>query len=105
MPRGLAKVLTRIRALAAQDKIRFTLKALRELAALGLDARDARETLAALKTADFVKRFVSAATGERLYLFKPRLAETAIYLKLVLRDECVVVSFHEDENGNDEESA
>ena len=58
MPRGLAKVLTRIRARAAQEKVRFTLKALRELAALGLDARDARETLEALRTADFVKRLV-----------------------------------------------
>lgn len=105
MPRGLAKVLTRIRALAAQDKVRFTLKALRELAALGLDARDARETLEALRAADFVKRQVSAATGERMYVFKPRVGETTIYLKLILREECVVVSFHEDENGNDEESA
>ena len=105
MPRGLVKVLTRVRALAAKERVRFTLKALRELAALGLDARDARETLGALRTADFVKRLVSAATGEWMYVYKPRVGETSIYLKLILRDGCLVVSFHEDENGNDEESA
>ena len=74
MPRGLARILTRIRALAARDKVRFTLKALRELATLGLDARDARETLEALRTAEFVKRLVSAVTGEGMYVFKPRWA-------------------------------
>jgi hypothetical protein len=40
-----------------------------------------------------------------MYVFKPRVDEATIYLKLILREECVVVSFHEDENGNDEESA
>jgi hypothetical protein len=105
MPRGLAKVLTRIRALAAREKVRFTLKALRELAALGLDVRDARETLEALRAVDFAERLVSAVTGERMYVFKPRVGETAVYIKLILRDDCIVVSFHEDENGNEEESA
>ena len=28
-----------------------------------------------------------------------------IYLKLILRDACVVVSFHEDKDGDDEENA
>jgi hypothetical protein len=37
------KALTRIRALAAEEKIRLTLMTLRELAAMGLDARDERE--------------------------------------------------------------
>lgn len=32
-----------------------------------------------------------------LYLFKPQLAGTVLYVKLVLRNGCVVVSFHEDE--------
>ena len=35
---------------------------------------------------------------ELMYVFKPSVAETLIYLKLVLRAECVVVSFHEDED-------
>ena len=41
MPRDLNRVLRRIRALTDERKVRFTLKALRELAALGLDATDA----------------------------------------------------------------
>ena len=56
MPPALADVLRRVRALAADQKVRFTLKAVRELAALGL-----------------------------------------------LRRGCVVVSFHENEGGDDEE--
>ena len=105
MPRGLAKILRRVRALAAEQKVRFTLKALRELAALGLDAMDACETLEGLKTADFVKRLVSDATDEWMYVFKAHVGGISIYLKLILRDGCVVVSFHEDEDGHDEESA
>lgn len=104
MPRGLARTLRSVRALAAEQKIQFTLKALRELAALGLDAMDACETLEGLNTADFVKRMVSDATGEWMYVFKPHVGDTSIYLKLILRNGCVVVSFHEDEDGNDEES-
>jgi hypothetical protein len=93
------------KSLAAQGKVRFTLKVLRGLAALGLEARDVRETLEALRAADFVTRLVSTATGEWMYVFKPRVGVTSIYLKLILRDGCLVVSFHEDENGNDEDSA
>ena len=53
MPRGLGKILRRVRALAAEQQVRFTLKAFRELAALGLGAMDACETLEGLKTVDF----------------------------------------------------
>jgi hypothetical protein len=38
-----------------------------------------------------------------MYLFKPLLAETALYVKVILRNECVVISFHEDEEGDHEE--
>jgi hypothetical protein len=103
MQRGLAKVTRRVRALAAQRKARFTLKALRELATLDLDATDACEVIEALKAADFVERLVSDATGEWMYVFKPRVAETLIYLKLVLQDGCLVVSFHADEARDEEE--
>ncbi len=105
MPPGLAKILRRVRALAAKQKVRFTLKALRELAAIGLDATDACEAIEGLKIADFVKGLVSDATGEWMYLFKPQVGGVLVYLKLILRDGCVVVSFHEDEDGNDEEGA
>jgi Motility quorum-sensing regulator, toxin of MqsA len=103
MPPALADVLRRVRALAAERKLRFTLKAVRELAALGLDATDACESLEGLKAADFVKRLVSEATGEWMYVFKPNVGGIPVYVKLILRRGCLVVSFHEDEGGDEEE--
>ncbi len=107
MPRWLPKVLTRVRELAAARKVLFTLKARRELASLdiGLDEEDACDILANLKAEDSDGRKESATTGEWMYLFKPQLAGTVLYVKLVLRNDCVVVSFHEDEGGEHEEDA
>jgi hypothetical protein len=45
----------------------------------------------------------SASTGEWMYLFKPSVARTVVYLKVVLRNDCIVVSFHEDEGGGHEQ--
>ena len=105
MPGWLPRLLRRVRELAGRGQVRFTLKAARELAALGagLDGRDACDVLVALKADDFAKRFESEYTGERMYVFKPLVAGSVIYLKLVLRTECLVVSFHEDEGEPDEE--
>jgi hypothetical protein len=103
MPPALANVLRRVRALAAGQNVRFTLKAVRELAAMGLDATDACESLEGLQAADFVKRLVSEASGEWMYVFKPNVGGILVYVKLILRRGCVVVSFHEDEGGDDEE--
>jgi hypothetical protein len=103
MPPTLAGVLRRVRALAAERKVRFTLKAVRELAGIGLDAADACEALEELKVADFVERLVSETTGEWMYVFKPKVGGIVVYVKLILRRGCVVVSFHEDESGDDEE--
>jgi hypothetical protein len=103
MPPALADVLRRVRALAAEQKLRFTLKAVRELAAIGLDATDASESLEGLKAADFVKSLVSEVTGEWMYVFKPKVGGIVVYVKLILRRGCVVVSFHEDEVADDEE--
>ncbi len=38
-----------------------------------------------------------------MYLFKPLLSETVLYVKVILRSECVVISFHEDEEVDHEE--
>jgi hypothetical protein len=37
-----------------------------------------------------------------MYVFKPRVAGTSLYVKLILRSDCVIVSFHEEdtEDGN-----
>jgi len=97
--------LRRIRRLAVARRVQFTLKALRELAALelGLDAEDACEVLAGLKQADLVERIHSEVTGEWMYVFKPRIEGIVVYLKVILRSDCLVVSFHEDEEAPFEE--
>lgn len=105
MARWLSKALTRVRALAAQRKVWFTLKALRELASLGLglDVEDACDVLADLAAEDSAGRLVSELTGEWMYVFKPRVAETRVYIKLILRNDCVIVSFHENAGRSHEE--
>ena len=99
------KLLKRVHRLAVQRRVRFTLKARQELAALGagLDEQDACDILAGLAVADFAGRLVSEGTGELMYVFKPLVAGTRVYLKLVLREGCLIVSFHEDEGNPDEE--
>jgi hypothetical protein len=103
MPSWLPKALTRVRRLAAERRVRFTLKAQRELAILGLDAPDGCEVLANLGTGDAAARLRSSTTGEWMYVFKPAAAGDIVYVKLILRNDCVVVSFHEDEGGRDED--
>lgn len=106
MRRWLLRVLARVRELAAARRVLFTLKARRELASLefGLDEDDACGVLANLTAKDSAGRLESEATGEWMYLFKPVLADTVVYVKLILRNDCVVISFHEDEVGHDEDS-
>ena len=82
-------------------------EARRELANLefGLDEEDARDVLVSLSTDDSAGRLESARTGEWMYLFRPRVGGTILYVKLVLRNDCVVVSFHEAEDEGHEEDA
>jgi len=47
-------------------------------------------------------RLVSREAEEWLYVFKPRIAEIVLYVKVVLRADCVVISFHE-EGGDDDQ--
>jgi hypothetical protein len=103
--RWVSSVLRQIRGLAAQRKVRFTLKALQELGRLGmgLDEDDACDVLANLTANDWVDRLVSEKTGEWMYVFKPSVGETVVYVKVVLRADCVVISFHEEEDQSDED--
>ena len=103
MPRWLTTALARIRKLAAEGKVRLTLKALRELSALGLDVDDAIVVIASLRAADSVGRIVSEGTGAWLYVFKPQVGGTAVYLKLAVRTDCIVVSFHVDQEDDHDE--
>lgn len=103
MSTWLARILKRVRALAAARRVRFTLKARREMANLdlGLDEEDACDVLANLTAEDSAGRLQSAATGEWMYVFKPELSAAVLYVKVIVRSNCLVVSFHEDEDSSD----
>ncbi len=104
MPRWLQNVLTRVRRLASAGKVRFTHKALRELVDLdlGLDQDDCCDVLKRLTATDSAGRIRSAISGEWMYVFKPTVTGTRLYLKLILRGDCIIISFHEEgiEDGN-----
>lgn len=104
MPSWLPRILRRIRDLAAAGRVRFTFKAVRELAALALDADDAIDVLRSLSSADAYGRIHSQATHEWMYVFKPTVGETLMYVKIAVRDDCIVVSFHKDEADHDDAS-
>ena len=75
-----------------------TAKAIRELKALelGLDRADVRDICECLSAEDFRQRLISKVSGERLYVFSPAIVGTTLYLKLALREDCVVISCHEE---------
>lgn len=102
MPRWLQHVLARVRERASAGKVRFTYKALRELAALelGLDPDDCCDVLGNLTAGDSAGRIRSVIGGEWMYVFKPTVSGTRLYLKLILRRECIIISFHGE--GNDD---
>src|SRR6185436_2939304 len=105
MARWLPRVVARIRELAAERRVLFTLKARRELATLelALDEEDACSVLADLDAEDFSQRLEADATKEWMYVFKPLFAGAPLYVKVILRNDCIVVSFHDDEGGSHEE--
>lgn len=97
-PRWLPRVLARIRELAARREVAFTMKALRELAALGmgLDEEDACDVLASLTSREFQGRVRSKRADEWMYVFRLEVGGVRVYLKVALRTECIVISFHEE---------
>ena len=98
MARWLPQVLARIRELAARRRVRFTQKALHELASLDLeiDEEDACDILASLRSQDSAGRQASETTGEWMYVFKPNCGGILLYVKVILRDDCILISVHED---------
>ena len=105
-PRWVTRVLAEIHRLVARRLVRFTFKAGEELAQLELelDEEDALQVLAELSPDDLAERMESVRAPEWLYIFKPDVAGVLLYVKLIVRSECVVVSFHEDEGDDDEEA-
>ena len=100
----LPRVLLRIHDLVAQGQVRFTHKANEELKALGLNQQDALEIIASLAARDFSARLTSETTGEWMHVFKPSLGSSTVHVKLIIRGSCVVVSFHQEQSHEDEES-
>ena len=107
MSSSTSLVLRQIRRLAAQRRVSFTLKALRELARLdiGMDTEDACDVLARVGPTDLVERVRSVITGEWMYILKPRVVDIDMYVKVLLRHDCLVISFHEDEGSDEEEGS
>ena len=103
--RRATSVLRQIRGLAAQRKVRFTLKAFQELGRLGmgLDEADACDVLANLTRGDLIRRLISEQTGEWMYVFKPSVGGVVVYVKVVVRGDCVVISFHTEEETDEDE--
>lgn len=106
MPRWLPRVLARIRRLAVDGKVKFTQKALRELEALdlGLNEHDGAAVVLGLTARECARRVFSPETAEWLYVFTPLVGRTALYVKLVLRAHCVVISFHGGESRDENEA-
>ena len=104
-PRWLVRALEEIRRCALMRSVDFTVKADEELLALGLalSQDDACDVLARLSIRDFAERTVSTLTGEVMYVFTPRVAGISLYVKLLLRRRCVVISFHEQDETRDSE--
>lgn len=101
----LRDVLERIKELADAGLVEFTNKAQAEIDRLGwgLDVGDARDVVSELEAHEFTERIRSILTDEWLYVFKPVVFDHVIYLKLALRDGCVVISFHRDSDGEEDD--
>jgi hypothetical protein len=106
MPRWLPFVLKRIHELAASGRVQFTLKALQELAALdvGLDETDACDLLQRLRASESGGRLRSKRTREWLYVFLPRVGGERLYIKVLLRSDCIIISFHEQVDDEEEDA-
>jgi hypothetical protein len=63
-----------------------------------------RSVIESLTADDLAERLISRLTGEWMYVFKPDVGGQIIYVKVLLRQECLVVSFHEDEGADHEEA-
>jgi hypothetical protein len=92
-------------ALRSDAQRRFHRQSHEELLGLGLalNRDDACDILARLSIRDFVERTISTVTGELMYVFTPRVAGISLYVKLILRRRCVVISFHEQDKARDGE--
>ena len=87
----------------AATLIRFPLAAMLHGLPLGIrfafslrstGTRELVDELASLAASEFAERLRSKRTGEWMYIFKPEVGGVPVYLKVILRTDCVVISCH-----------
>jgi len=88
--------MSRIRILIEEDKIRSTFSALSGAAALGFDFADMVSVVAALTIKDFYKS-MTTHTDHKIWqdVYRPITPGGAVYLKLTVIDDVLIVSFKE----------
>jgi hypothetical protein len=98
-------VTSRVRAFASEGRVRFTNKAGLELKALVLPLGhdEALDVLASLTPDEASGQLRSSVSGEWLYVYRPLVAGVLLYIKLALREDCVVISFHTEEDQGEKE--
>jgi hypothetical protein len=70
-----------------------------------LDESDAGEVLASLSPTESAGRARSTHSGEWMYVFKPQVSAVPLYLKVILRDQCGVISFHAQDESDEEDDS
>lgn len=88
--------LSVIKAMVQAGEVRITLSALAGGAALGFDADGIVGVVMALKPEDFCKSMTTRA-DHRIWqdVYRPETSAGAVYLKLTVVDEVLIVSFKE----------
>lgn len=99
MPRWSRPVILRVQHAVFAGRVRLTHKALAEVASLGINEMDALDILLRLAESDAFSRFRSERGTGWMYVFRPVVGGAKLYVKLMVKDGCVVISFHEDEAG------
>jgi len=88
--------LSVVKAMVEAGKVRSTVSALAGGAALGLDFRGIVSTVLALTPADFYKSMTTHA-DHRMWqdVYRPTTTAGEVYLKLMVIDDVLIVSFKE----------
>jgi motility quorum-sensing regulator / GCU-specific mRNA interferase toxin len=88
--------LSRIKTLIREGRVRSTFSALTGAAALGLDFEGMLTVILALTPEDFYKSMTTHA-DHRVWqdVYRPTTQASAIYLKLTVSEDVVIVSFKE----------
>jgi len=57
---------------------------------------EALEILRTLTADNYAQRIKSHVSGEPMHVFKIMQGQLRLYIKFIVRDFCVIISFHED---------